>query len=111
MLERSAFFIGPARGERDDHALVAARPEERLQAAPPSTPRVSGVAEALLTVRVPVEAQDIVAGRESFACHATQYTPAEMASINATLTHVWNGFAYLRPWNGPSRNAPAPFRP
>jgi LmbE family N-acetylglucosaminyl deacetylase len=101
---------GDARHRRT-HLFYASLPEERLQAAPPSTPRVSGVAEALLTVRVPVEAQDIVAGRESFACHATQYTPAEMASINATLTHVWNGFAYLRPWNGASRNAPAPFRP
>ena len=96
---------------RTAHLFYASLPEERLQAAPPSTPRVSGVAEALLTVRVPVEAQDIAAGRESFACHATQYTPAEMASINATLAHVWNGFAYLRPWNGPPLSPPAPFRP
>ena len=98
-------------GHRTAHLFYASLPEERLQAAPPSMPRVSGVAEALLTVRVPVETRDIVAGRESFACHATQYTPAEMAAINATLAHVWNGFAYLRPWNGPPREPPAPFRP
>ena len=55
---------------RTAHLFYASLPEERLQAAPPSAPRVSGVAEALLTVRVPVEARDIVAGRESFACHA-----------------------------------------
>jgi hypothetical protein len=23
-----------------------------------------------------------------------------MAAINRTLAHVWNGTAYLRPWNG-----------
>jgi dihydroorotase-like cyclic amidohydrolase len=44
--------------------------------------------------------EDLVAGRESFACHRTQYTPAEMEAINSTLAHVWNGVVYLRPWNG-----------
>ena len=80
--------------------LYASLPSERLRAAPASTPTVSGVSEELLTVRVPVNAQDIEAARNSFACHATQYTPAEMAAINRTLTHVWNGINYLRPWNG-----------
>ena len=88
----------------------ASLPAERLRSAPPSTPSVTGVAGELLTVRVPVEEQDIVAGRDSFACHATQYTPAEMHAINRTLTHVWNGVAYLRPWNGHSHEDPAPFR-
>jgi len=91
--------------------FYASLPAERLRTAPPSMPSVTGVAGNLLTVRVPVEARDIAAGRESFACHATQYTSAEMAAINRTLTHVWNGMAYLRPWNGPSRDPSAPFRP
>jgi LmbE family N-acetylglucosaminyl deacetylase len=96
---------------RSVRLFYASLPAERLSSAPPSTPSVSGVAGDLLTVRVPMEAQDIAAGRESFTCHATQYTPAEMAAINRTLTHVWNGMAYLRPWNGPSRDPSAPFRP
>lgn len=89
----------------------ASLPAERLRSAPPSMPTVSGVAAELLTVRVPVEEQDIVAGRESFACHKTQYTAAEMDAINRTLTHVWNGVAYLQPWNRSLRDLSPPFRP
>ena len=80
--------------------LYASLPSERLRTAPPSNPTVNGVAEALLTVRAPFEEQDLVAGREAFACHRSQYTEAEMAAINQTLSYVWNGVAYLRPWNG-----------
>ena len=83
--------------------FYASLPAERLASAPPSMPRVNGVAGELLTVRVPVEKRDIAAGRHSFACHATQYTPAQMDALNRTLDHVWNGVAYLRPWNGPLR--------
>lgn len=83
--------------------LYASLPAERLRAAPRSNPTVNGVAQALLTVRVPVEEQDLVAGREAFACHRTQYTQAEMDSINTTLRYVWNGTVYLRPWNGTGR--------
>jgi LmbE family N-acetylglucosaminyl deacetylase len=85
--------------------LYASLPTERLRAAPPSSPRVNGVAERLLTVRVAFEQQDLVAGRESFACHRTQYTPTEMAAINTTLAYVWNGVTYLRPWNGAVRDS------
>jgi LmbE family N-acetylglucosaminyl deacetylase len=85
----------------------ASLPAERLGSAPQSTPQVTGVADELLTVRVPVEPRDIAAGRESFACHATQYTPSEMSAINRTLAHVWNGVAYLRPWNGRVRDPSA----
>jgi hypothetical protein len=28
-----------------------------------------------------------------------------MAAINKTLAHVWNGTAYLRPWNGAMRDS------
>jgi hypothetical protein len=57
------------------------------------------MAEALLTVRAAFEEQDLVAGRESFACHKTQYTLTEMAAINNYLAHAWNGTVWMRPWN------------
>ena len=57
-------------------------------------------AEALLTVRVPFEERDLAAGREEFACHRSQYTPAQMAAVNRYLAHAWNGTVWLRPWNG-----------
>jgi hypothetical protein len=84
--------------------LYASLPTERLRTAPPSTPTVNGVAEDLLTVRVPFENQDLIAARDSFACHRTQYTSSEMQAINQTLAHVWNGNVYLRPWNGTLRD-------
>jgi hypothetical protein len=72
---------------------------------------VTGVAEELLTVRVPFDERDLVAGREAFACHRSQYTAAEMEAINKTLAHVWNGRAYLRPWNGIVRDSVRALRP
>lgn len=84
--------------------LYASLPIERLRTAPRASPSVNGVAEALLTVRVPIEEQDLVAGRESFACHRSQYTTTEMQAINAYLAHAFNGVNYLRPWNGSMRN-------
>ena len=80
--------------------LYASLPTERLRTAPRANPTVNGVAEALLTVRVPFEQRDLVAGREEFGCHRTQYAPAEMDSVNAYLAHAWNGMVWLRPWNG-----------
>ena len=89
--------------------LYASLPAERLKTAPRARPTVNGMAEALLTVRIPFEQQDLVAGREEFACHRTQYTPAEMDSVNAYLAHAWNGMIWLRPWNG-SLHDPGIFR-
>jgi len=80
--------------------LYASLPTERLKTAPHARPSVNGMAQALLTVRVPFEQQDLVAGREEFTCHRTQYMPAEMDSVNAYLAHSWNGTVWLRPWNG-----------
>ena len=80
--------------------LYASLPTERLKSAPRASPSVNGMAQALLTVRVPFEQQDLAAGREEFACHRTQYMPAEMDSVNAYLAHSWNGTVWLRPWNG-----------
>jgi LmbE family N-acetylglucosaminyl deacetylase len=80
--------------------FYASLPADRLRSAPASLPVVSGVSKDLLTVQVPIQPADVAAARESFACHSTQYTGAEMAAINRTLAYVWNGVAYLRPWNG-----------
>lgn len=80
--------------------LYASLPSERLRTAPPASPTVNGMAESLLTVRVPFEDRDLAAGRQEFACHRTQYAPAEMDAVNAYLAHAWNGNVWLRPWNG-----------
>ena len=89
--------------------LYASLPAERLKTAPRARPGVNGMLESLLTVRVPFEQQDLIAGREEFACHRTQYAPAEMDSVNAYLAHAWNGMVWLRPWNGTLRD-PGIFR-
>ena len=89
--------------------LYASLPTERLQTAPRASPTVNGMAESLLTVRVPFEERDLVAGREEFACHRTQYAPAEMDSVNRYLAHAWNGMVWLRPWDGRLRQ-PGLFR-
>jgi LmbE family N-acetylglucosaminyl deacetylase len=90
--------------------LYASLPSERLRTAPPARPGVNGMAQSLLTVRVPFEERDLVAGREEFACHRTQYAPAEMDSVNKYLAHAWNGTVWLRPWNGALHN-PRLFKP
>ena len=95
----SQIVQGDARHARMD-LLYASLPAERLATAPRAQPTVNGVAEALLTVRVPFEERDLTAGREEFACHRSQYTSAEMDAINRYLAHAWNGTVWLRPWNG-----------
>jgi LmbE family N-acetylglucosaminyl deacetylase len=90
--------------------LYASLPSERLRTAPEAEPTVNGMAEKLLTVRVPFEERDLIAGREEFACHRTQYAPDEMDKVNAYLKHAWNGQVWLRPWNGPLHD-PGIFKP
>ncbi|HEX7979988.1 MAG TPA: PIG-L family deacetylase [Gemmatimonadaceae bacterium] len=85
--------------------LYASLPSERLRTAPPAEPTVNGMAESYLTVRVPFAEQDLVAGREEYACHKSQYTPTQMAAVNAYLAHAWNGTVWLRPWTGTLRDA------
>ncbi|MEO8562458.1 MAG: PIG-L family deacetylase [bacterium] len=80
--------------------LYASLPSERLRTAPPAQPTVNGMTEGLLTVRVPFEERDLVAGREEFACHKSQYTPAQMDAVNKYLAHAWNGTVWLRPFTG-----------
>ena len=90
--------------------LYASLPSERLRTAPPAEPTVNGMTESLLTVRVPFEDRDLVAGREEFACHRSQYTPEQMAKVNAYLAHAWNGTVWLRPWMG-TLHDPGAFAP
>jgi LmbE family N-acetylglucosaminyl deacetylase len=90
--------------------LYASLPTERLRTASPAEPTVNGMAEALLTVRVPFEERDLAAGREEFACHRTQYALAEMDAVNKYLAHAWNGTVWLRPWNG-TLHDPGIFKP
>ena len=85
--------------------LYASLPTERLRTAPEASPTVNGMSETYLTVRVPFEGQDLVAGREEYACHKSQYTPTEMAAVNAYLAHAWNGTVWLRPWTGTLHDA------
>ena len=80
--------------------LYASLPSERLRTAPKASPTVNGMTETLLTVRVPFEDRDLAAGREEFACHKSQYSSAEMDSVNRYLAHAWNGTVWLRPWTG-----------
>ncbi|HJU73704.1 MAG TPA: PIG-L family deacetylase [Gemmatimonadaceae bacterium] len=84
--------------------LFASLPTERLATAPRAQPTVNGMAEVFLTLRVPFEERDLVAGREEFACHRSQYTPVEMDAINKYLAHAWNGSVWMRPWNGTLQN-------
>jgi LmbE family N-acetylglucosaminyl deacetylase len=84
--------------------LYASLPTELLRTAPRAEPTVNGMAESLLTVRVPFTDEDLAAGREEFACHKSQYTPTQMAAVNAYLAHAWNGTVWLRPWNGALHN-------
>lgn len=84
--------------------LYASLPTELLRTAPRANPTVNGMAQSLLTVRVPFEQRDLVAGREEYACHRSQYAPAEMDSVNAYLAHAWNGNVWMRPWNGSLHN-------
>jgi LmbE family N-acetylglucosaminyl deacetylase len=90
--------------------LYASLPTERLRTAPPASPSVHGMAQAHLTVRVPFEARDLAAGREEFACHRSQYTPAQMDAVNRYLAHAWDGTVWLRPWTG-ALHDPGLFRP
>lgn len=89
--------------------LYASLPSERLRTAPRAEPNVNGMAEAALTVRVPFDSTDLAAQREEFACHRTQYAPAEMAAVDRYLAYAWNGTEWLRPWDGRLRH-PSLFR-
>lgn len=85
--------------------LYASLPAERLRTAPKANPTVNGMAESLLTVRVPFDDQDLAAQREEFGCHKTQYSQTEMDAVNKYLAYAWNGTVWLRPWTGTLHDA------
>jgi LmbE family N-acetylglucosaminyl deacetylase len=70
----------------------------------PGMPTVPGLtappltAERYLTVRVPYEERDAQRARESFACHRSQFTPAEQAGLFGLLRHFHPGVVALRPY-------------
>lgn len=78
----------------------ASLPAERMRDAPPANPHVTSIPERYLTVRVPFTPQDLQAAHASYACHASQYTPAQQDSVNAYLAHGFDGRIWLRPWFG-----------
>lgn len=78
-------------------------PAERMSRAPTARPEVTTMPEDYLPVAVPFAPQDFDAGRRAFACHRTQYTPAEMDAINRYLAHGFDGAVRLRPWYGAER--------
>lgn len=63
--------------------LYASLPTERLRTAPPARVGVAGMAEPLLTVRMPFEERDLVAQREEYACHRTRYGLASAVERDA----------------------------
>ena len=80
--------------------LYASLPNERLRTAPRAEPTVNGMAESVLTVRVPFDSTDLATQREEFACHRSQYAPSEMAAVDRYLAYAWNRTEWLRSWNG-----------
>lgn len=56
---------------------------------------------AYLTYRISVSEKDLLAGREAFACHGSQFTSNEMDDIYMIVAES-DSIIYLRPWNGSS---------
>ncbi len=75
-------------------------PAERMRDAPPARPEVTSIPRKYLSTVVPFTPQDFEAGRRAFACHRTQYTPAEMDAIMRYLEHGFGGAVHLRLWYG-----------
>jgi hypothetical protein len=69
-----------------------------MRDAPRASPQVTAMPQQRLTIAVPFAPEDLEAARRSFACHATQYTPAEMAAIMRYLEHGFDGAVHMRPW-------------
>jgi LmbE family N-acetylglucosaminyl deacetylase len=78
----------------------ASLPAERMTDAPPARPHVTSMPQRYLPIVVPFTPEDFEAGRKAFACHQTQYTPAEMDAIMRYLAHGFEGAVRLRHWYG-----------
>lgn len=57
-------------------------------------------AERYLNVRVPYDEKDAQQARAAFACHRSQFTPAEQDGLSALVRHFHPGAITLRPWHG-----------
>lgn len=77
-------------------------PRDRAATAPaiPGLPPLPLTSERYLTVRVGYEERDAQKARASFACHASQFTPAEQDAMFAMVRHFHPGVVALRPWRG-----------
>ena len=60
--------------------------------------RVAVVRTRYLPVRVPYGEEDARAAREALACHRSQYTPEEAATMDGMARTLENGTVHLRPW-------------
>lgn len=52
-----------------------------------------------LSYQIPFNEEELLAGRKSFGCHESQFTPDEMDDIYQLLSKA-NSTVYLRPWFG-----------
>jgi len=75
-------------------------PAERMTDAPAAEPTVTSVPERFLPIAVPFAPGDLDATRRAFACHASQYTPAQVDAVMRYLAHGFDGAVHLRPWYG-----------
>ncbi|MBI2402262.1 MAG: PIG-L family deacetylase [Gemmatimonadetes bacterium] len=75
-------------------------PSERMKDAPPARPEVTSIPQKHLPIVVPFAPEDFEAAHQAFACHYTQYPPAEMDAIMRYLAHGFDGAVHLRPWYG-----------
>jgi LmbE family N-acetylglucosaminyl deacetylase len=75
-------------------------PAERMKDAPPARPNVTSIPQRHLPIAVPFAPEDLEAAHQGFACHRTQYTPAEMNAIMRYLAHGFDGAVHLRLWYG-----------
>ena len=80
-------------------------PSERMRTAPAARPTIATMAGRYLTVGVSFEPEDFEKTRRAFACHATQYTPAQMSAVMAYLAHGFAGQVRLRPWRAAETSA------
>jgi LmbE family N-acetylglucosaminyl deacetylase len=80
-------------------------PRDRAATAPaiPGWPPLPVTDERYVTMRVPYEDRDAERARASFACHKSQFSPAEQEGLFTLMRHYHPGAVALRPWQpGPA---------
>jgi LmbE family N-acetylglucosaminyl deacetylase len=70
----------------------------QLQEAAGVPMRVRTVRERYLPVRISYDKGDADTAAQSLACHQSQYTPEEMATLGGMARQLENGAVALRPW-------------